>query len=203
MTLDDFKLYLPKYLSPGSEDTLFQCLKDFPANIDSRLYTSYLKKDKTVFQGDGIDEMPVVNLPDSDMREVPVIILSNTCDIDPSNLRNFPSQIVYAPIVNLQKYQNNLIKYSSKSEESITQHIDLIRKQGITQIFYLPKIGDKLNESIVFLDRLNNINNKYVSNMDILSKRIFTLSNYGAYLFLLKISIHFTRFNDGVDRNGA
>ena len=30
--------------------------------------------------------------------------------------------------------------------------------------------------------------------------RIFTLSDYGAYLFLLKLSIHFTRVQDKVER---
>lgn len=68
------------------------------------------------------------------------------------------------------------------------------------QIFFLPKVFGKLEESIVFLDRINNCSNKTVSRVNIDNQRIFTLNDYGEYLFLLKLSIHFTRMKDKVDR---
>ncbi len=49
--------------------------------------------------------MLFVNLPKPDIKPVPGMILSNTCDIDLTNVRNFPSQVVYAPIINLAKYK--------------------------------------------------------------------------------------------------
>ena len=82
----------------------------------------------------------------------------------------------------------------------ITDHINAIKKQEITQIFYLPKFDGKLEESIVFLDRVNNMPNTLIERDKISSNRIFTLSDYGAYLFLLKLSIHFTRVQDKVER---
>ena len=57
-----------------------------------------------------------------------------------------------------------------------------------------------LLESIVFLDRVNNIPSKFIVRTTVPQKRIFTLSDYGAYLFLLKLSIHFTRIKDNVER---
>lgn len=36
--------------------------------------------------------------------------------------------------------------------------------------------------------------------VQIKQKKIFTLSNYGFYMFLVKLSIHFTRVREGVDR---
>ena len=202
MNIDDLKIFLPKFLSDESDRELFRGLKDFPYNIDERLYTTYLIDSKTIYQGDGLNDLLVVNLPQSDIRLVPGIILSNTCDIDLRNQRNFPSQIVYAPIFNLEKYWKSLLKNSKKSKEQIDDHIESIKKQEITQIFYLPRLASKLNDSIAFLDRVNNMPNNLIDRENIKTQRIFTLSDYGAYLFLLKLSIHFTRIQDKVERKG-
>ncbi len=200
MNLDEIKIYLPKFLSAESARELFKGLKDFPENIDERLYTKYLNDTKIIYQGDGLNNLLVVNLPKPEIKPVPGIILSNTCDIDLQNERNFSSRIVYAPIFSLEKYKQTLIKNSKKSKEQIVDHINAIKKQEITQIFYLPKFDGKLEESIVFLDRVNNMPNTLIERDKITSNRIFTLSDYGAYLFLLKLSIHFTRVQDKVER---
>jgi len=65
----------------------------------------------------------------------------------------------------------------------------------------LPKGAGLQEESIVFLDRINNISNKVIKSEELQTRRIFTLSDYGFYLFLLKISIHFSRIQEKVDRN--
>jgi len=203
MNFEDISLFLPKYLSATSERELFSSIRDFPENIDSRLYSNYLKTEENIFQGDGISDLLVINLPNTDVKPAPCMVLSNTCDIDPKNMRLFPSQIVYAPIFNLDKYKLHLKSNSSKSEQQINDHIQSIRKQEITQIFYLPSISDQLDESIVFFDRICNCSNSYIDRAELPKQRIFTLSDYGAYLFLLKLSIHFTRIQDSVERKSS
>ncbi len=203
MKLEDFKLYLPKFLSVESDKELFDGLKDFPNNIDSRIYTNYLSESEIIYQGDGINDMLFVNLPNPDIKPAPSMILSNTCDIDLDNARNFPSQIVYAPIFNLQKYQEILYKNSTKKKKQIDSHIQSIKNQEITQIFFLPKVDGKLDDSVVFFDRVCNFPNKLISRDNLNEKRLFTLSDYGAYLFLLKLSIHFTRIQDKVERRST
>lgn len=200
MSFDEVKIYLPKFLSEESDRVLFNGLKDFPENIDERLYTTYLNDTRIIYQGDGLNNLLVVNLPKPEVKPAPSIILSNTCDIDLQNERNFPSQIVYAPIFSLDKYKLTLLKNSKKSKEQIVDHINAIKRQEITQIFFLPKFDGKLEESIVFFDRVNNMPNTLIERDKITTNRIFTLSDYGAYLFLLKLSIHFTRVQDKVER---
>lgn len=200
MNFDEVKIYLPKFLSEESDRVLFNGLKDFPENIDERLYTTYLNDTRIIYQGDGLNNLLVVNLPKPEVKPAPSIILSNTCDIDLQNERNFPSQIVYAPIFSLDKYKLILLKNSKKSKEQIVDHINAIKRQEITQIFFLPKFDGKLEESIVFFDRVNNMPNTLIERDKITTNRIFTLSDYGAYLFLLKLSIHFTRVQDKVER---
>jgi len=203
MKLEDFKLYLPKFLSTESDKELFDNLKDFPGNIDTRIYTNYLADKEIIFQGDGINNMLFVNLPNPEIKPVPGMILSNTCDIDLVNIRNFPSQVVYAPIFNLEKYYDALVKNSKKTVEQLSSHIKSIKKQEITQIFYLPKVEGKIEESIVFFDRVCNLPNKLIERNNLNDRRLFTLSDYGAYLFLLKLSIHFTRIQDKVERRSV
>lgn len=200
MDFEELKVYLPKFLSSESEQVLFSGLKDFPNNIDSRLYTLSLKKEDTIFQGDGISNLLITNLPDTKIKPAKCMVLSNSCDISFNNSRNFKSHLVYAPIFNLKKYHDLLIKTSNKSANDIKSHISSIKKQRITQIFYLPKINNSLEESIVFLDRINSCSIEYLKPKDIPKERIFTLSDYGSYLFLMKLSIHFSRIKDNVDR---
>ncbi|MEZ4947340.1 MAG: hypothetical protein R2804_17515 [Cyclobacteriaceae bacterium] len=198
MNLDDLKIYLPKYLSEESEKRLFDGLKGFPSNIDQRLYTDYLENESIIFQGDGLRNLLAINLPSIETKVVSGMVISNTCDINPENKRNFPSQIVYAPIIDFKKYSDSL--RSKIPNEKVESHLEAIRNQYVTQIFYLPPVSNRLEESIVFLDRLHNIGNNHYDRSKLDSLRIFTLSDYGNYLFLFKVSLHFTRIQDKVER---
>jgi hypothetical protein len=197
---EEIELFLPKYLSSDSIDELYKNLKSFPKSLDDRLYTEYLKNEEIIYQGDGIGSLLAVNLPSVDLKEISGMVLSNTCDIDQSNKRNLPSTIVYAPIISLEKYVELIKRETSKEESQIQDHIQEIKNQRITQLFFLPKYGDKLEESIVPLDRLFNIKNDYIDRKNLKERRIFTLSDFGNYLFVFKISMHFTRIQDRVER---
>lgn len=191
------KTFLPKYLSSESTKELLDLFKTFPDNLDNRFYTSRLNSESTLFQGDGIDRLPIIDLPNTDIKYTKSILLSNTCDIDPSNERLFPSSICYVPIINLSKYKDLITRNSNKNTTQIESHIQDIRKQRITQILYLPSYG-QFEEGIVFLDKVNNISSKSIDRSNF--SRLFVLSDYGLYVFLLKISIHFTRIQERIDR---
>ena len=201
---EEIKKYLPQYLSIPAQKGLFEELSQFPDNIDHRIYTSYLAEEESIFQGDGIEKLLYVNLPNVDIGEVPGMILSNTCDIDQDNQRIVPLRMVYTPIFNLEKYRQLLIEKCVSTGErniaSINTHIDNIKKQYISHIFYLPKGGTLGNDSIIFFDRLANCASSSIENQTIPSRRIFSLSDYGFYLFLFKLSIHFTRIRESVSR---
>jgi len=205
ISIEDVKKYLPQYLSPSSTTSLFSELKQFPNNIDERIYTNKLEADPLIYQGDGLNNMLCINLPNMDARPLLGMVFSNTCDLDENNKRLFNARIAYAPIFNLEKYKNVLIKKcvetNCKSEESIISHIEDIKKQNISQIFYLPKGAGLKNDSIVFLDRINNLPTNYFDDKKIQTNRVFSLSDYGFYLFLFKLSVHFTRIREQVHRS--
>lgn len=203
MKVEDIQKYLPKYLSEESQEELFLEIRKFISKSNSNnLFTTFLSDQKTLFQGDGLNGLKFYSFERQEVKDAPGVVLSNTCDISLENKRFIPNSITYAPLISLEKYQK-LLEGNGISSARIEGHLKSIRNQEYTSIFYLPPIDGKIQESIIFLDRISNITNTKELATYLLENRLFTLSNFGFYLFLLKISIHFTRIREGVDRKSA
>ena len=191
--------HLPVYLSPQDKRKLFAEISSFPDNIDSRIYSSNPKiSDDVIYQGDIVANHPLVFLPDTSVQEKQVFIISNTCDIDLNNRRIKSPYIVYCPIIKFEAYEKLVSSYY-ESKEAINGHLTSVRKQRITSMFYLPRHG-QVEESIVLFDSSNShrLDSCHLDNM--LDNRVISLGNYGFMLFLVKLSIHFTRVEEGVNR---
>lgn len=199
---EDFKTYLPKYLSLDAQANLFAELKQFPENIDGRLYTLRLLGERNIFQGDGISNLWVADLPSETIRQARVMVLSNSCDIAQDNKRLLGPRILYCPLISLAKYESLLqTKGGLPQGFNAADHLEAIRRQCNSSMFYLPH-NDKLGEeAIALLDRINNCDAQAVPLDELLGRRLFTLSDYGFYLFLFKLSLHLTRIREGVARN--
>lgn len=203
MKLEEIQRFLPNYLSSESKDELFEEIKKFINKEDSdKIFTTFLLDQKTIFQGDGMKGFKFFSFETEEIKISNGIVLSNTCDISLENERLYPNQILFSPIISLKKY-TDLLEKNGINEQKLKSHIDSIRNQEITTIFYLPATSNNFEESIVFLDRISNMRNSREVANQLLEGRIFTLSNFGFYLFLLKISVHFTRIKEGVDRRSA
>ncbi len=201
LTEENLQKYLPRYLSAENYETLLQELKAFPDNMDHRMYTAGLEQN-IIYQGDGIKNLPVVNLMDiehNSVKNIPCLVLSNTCDMDIANKRPFPASMMYTPIVNMRTYIENLTKYDI-SEQKIASHIEALKQQKLTQIMYLPANAPQIEESIVFLDRILHIDNRFVKRENLDDLRLFSLSDYGFYLLIFKLSVHFSRIQEKVNR---
>jgi hypothetical protein len=123
------------------------------------------------------------------------VVISNSCDIDPANRRDRALNILFSPLIALSKYVDLLRQV--KSEAQITPVLTAIRDQKMTSIFHLPE-GVWGPEGIVLLDTI------HAHPLDhFLAKnraRLFTLSQYAFYIFIMKLSIHFTRMQENVRR---
>jgi hypothetical protein len=198
---DDIKTYLPKYLSHEARTDLFEELKQFPENIDGRLYTARLAGERVLYQGDGLASLWVADLPTKRIETARVMVLSNTCDTAADNKSILGPRILYCPIISFPKYVGLLEGNPKILGDGINDHLESIRKQRNSSMFYLPK-NDRLGEEgIALLDRFNNCNAQAVDLDELVRNRLFTLSDYGFYVFLFKISIHLTRIREGVARN--
>jgi len=205
--IDDIALYLPQYLSSKDKDALRKELKDFPTDgTKDTIYTASLNTAEYLLQGDGINEMAYLYFPKTDIKNVPAILLSNTCDMSLENPRmNGGCRILYAPLINFEKYTNMLrTKFKdAENQKRIENHLKDIKDQVVTQALYLPKGGSLQYDAIVFFDRAISIPlDRNIVN-ELCAKRLFSFSNFGFYLFLLKISIHFTRIQEKIDRGSG
>ena len=113
----------------------------------------------------------------------------------------YQNRILYAPLINYEKYKSSLLHRFEYKSEQVKNHLRDLKNQKITQALFLPKGANLSYDAIVFFDRMINlpISNKLVNQMT--HNKIFTLSNFGFYLFLLKLSVHFTRIQEKIERN--
>ena len=195
---EEIQRYLPKYLSPESYSEIISELKDFPDNLDKRMYS--LLNENVIYQGDIIKDFPIIDLRhlENGTKYRDVIVLSNTCDIYDGNSRLNQNNIVYAPLIQLERYISYLQQCGEKGD-IIQNHINSIKKQRNSSILYLPASGI-ISDSIVFLDSVLSISTSFLNGKQISGIRIHSLSNYGFYLLLFKLSVHFCRMQEKVDR---
>lgn len=196
LTADSIKEQIPYYLTSKDKEDLVRELKNL-SDKTSYYTTQY---PESVLQGDGWSLLQFYDFDSGEKCSILGIILSNSCDAASENKRDIPAQVTFSPIVYLSGYVEELRK-AGVDETRITQKVQAIRKQQITNIFYLPK-GDKLEDEGIVLFGLVHTMPLSVFEKDSAKKKYFTLNQTGFYLFLLKLSVHFCRFQENLRRNG-
>lgn len=108
---------------------------------------------------------------------------------------------MYCPFIKFDKYAD-LVRESGvyASDEAVNTYLENIRSQRITSLFYLPSNGI-IEDSIVRLDQINNCSLDVTREMDIPGDRLFSLSFYGHYVFLVKLTVHLSRLREGAVRS--
>lgn len=192
---DEIRAYLPPWLNSGKGKELFEQLKGFPS---AEGFYSTRNDLPDLMQGDAWSGLIITAASTSERKSTTGIVLSNTCDIAAQNKRDLAPGIVFAPLIRLSGYLDRL-KASGKHSNEISDKARAIRAQKISNIVFLPEIPSMFPESIALLDDL--YTNDLLSFVASPRERRFALSNYGFYVFLIKISVHFTRVMDGVDRS--
>ncbi|QIG29973.1 hypothetical protein [Leclercia adecarboxylata] len=194
--IDKFKEQIPYYLTVPQKEGLIKALEDFPVNTN--YYLSSYPEDlrNSVLQGDIFNELTVYSI--KGVRKAKGIILSNSCDVDVSNPRDTPMRAVFAPLVSLSKLVQ-LLHDKNLPQEAITSKVNAIKNQLVTNMVYLPEI-DGIEESVVFLDDVYQLPTKELQKLLESNCKTLTLSQVGFYILLFKISIHFCRFHEEVQR---
>jgi hypothetical protein len=193
--IDEIRLYLPKYLTPLQARELWAGLADFPKNTDYYWFDSGLETD--ILQGDGWRGFVVLDFHSGGKQTVSGVVLSNSCDIAPDNEPNMPANILFAPLIELSKFESRL-QGIGKAPEQVASILGDVRQQRLTTIFYLPAYSTTINESMILLDDVHVHPATDFRGCE--RNALFRLNQYAFYLFLMKLSIHFSRFNEAVAR---
>ena len=194
---ESIKKYLPQYLSDPEQKELFEMLKDFE-NRSTEYYSSNLSLEGIIKQGDGLYKMPFFTLPATTVKNTPVLIFSNTCDISKDNRRNYSTNVMYAPIIKLDTFKV-MLNQKIGDDTKVNTIITAIVKQHKSDILYLPPSPGYSESGIVFLDSICScrLDYFYEQLINLNSEKRLSLSQFGHYLFVLKLSIHFSRLGEG------
>jgi hypothetical protein len=195
---EQIKLFLPKYLTPGQGQQLFAELKALAS--DPTFNKNFYWMNPSVpdlLQGDGWNGFVAVDFHTTERKQLSGVILTNSCDIDIRNPRVHQSKVLFAPLIKLLRFEE-LLRSAGKDDQQVADALSAIRSQTTTYIFYLPEIAGKLESSMILLD---DIHAQPLSNfLETKTSRLFALSQYAFYLLLMKLSIHLSRFQEGVAR---
>lgn len=151
-----------------------------------------------MLQGDGWRGFQLFMFDTGKRRSVRGLVISNSCDVDPNNRRDLPARVIFAPLVKLATYETLLGRRNIK-QRKIDEKLAAIRAQKTSSLFFLPSGGPLADDHIV---RLDDAHSMPVAAHSAATDRekLFTLSNTGFYMLVLKLSIHFCRLQEKVNR---
>lgn len=198
---DAFKVQIPYYLVSPPEQKIF--LKELEAlrNGASKGYYIGPKSDPflgELLQGDCWSGLQLYSFASGKRQAVKGIVLSNSCDVSTDNSRALPPKVVFAPVVKLSLLEQRF-RGAGLAKEQIEDKLRAIKAQEVTSLFYLPAGGSLSEEYVVLLDDVHSMPSS-VFNADTSRAKLFTLSMAGFYMFVFKLSIHFCRLHENVDR---
>lgn len=195
------KLHLPHYLATENRDTL---IKNLESIRDGRSANYLIGTHRDPFmeemlQGDGWRGFQKFNFYTGEICSIRGLVISNSCDIDPNNPRALPTQITFAPLVKLSQYEE-ILRRSWTDTLRIQNRLDSIRDQKTTNIFFLPEGGQLSEDYIINFDDISSM----PASLHMESKereKLFTLSDTGFYLLVFKLSVHFCRLQENINRS--
>jgi hypothetical protein len=195
VTSESIKDQIPYYLSHKAKESLAKALDDFPKRIE--YYIDRYQNE--ALQGDGWTSIEVIRFEDGARKHIKALLLSNSCDVDPQNKRELPTKLTFAPMVKLSGYQS-LLTTAALDQKQIAAKVQAIKEQRVTSLVYLPKGSGLDDDYVALLDDLHTVPYQVFSARTE-KKKLFTLSNVGFYLFVLKLSVHFCRLHEEIERD--
>jgi hypothetical protein len=203
--------HLPKYLTPKLSDNLFKLVKENFPNTDNDLIYSDELDSSIYYQGDAIIDIPFsdFNIKDFNILYFQGVIISNTCDIASENDRMVKPNIQLAKIISLGDLISQF-KEDGHKDSKIEEFVSNLKGNRISNLFFLPQKETEgevvMEDSFIRFDSNVTLpielfeNEVYDKNYQPTGDRVFSFSNYGFYTFLVKLSVHYCRFREGVFR---
>lgn len=199
---DALRQQIPYYLTAAPEQKVL--LAELQKLIDGadkgyfipKGYDGYMAE---MLQGDGWREFQIFTFKSGNVNSARGIVLSNSCDVSAENARVLPRNVTFAPIVKLSKIVERFVAHGLDPEKVASRLTD-IKAQRVTNMFYLPADSLLDEDHVALLDDLHSMP---VEVHQKAAEKLFTLSLAGFYLFVFKLSVHFCRLHENVDRTWA
>ena len=200
LDIESLQRQIPYYLTSKDRQVLVNELKAISrgGTVDYFLGQTRDTFKSDMLQGDGWRGFQLFMFDTGKRRSVQGLVISNSCDVDPNNRRDLPARVIFAPLVKLATYEALLGRRNIK-QRKIDEKLAAIRAQKTSSLFFLPSGGPLADDHIV---RLDDAHSMPVAAHSAATDRekLFTLSNTGFYMLVLKLSIHFCGLQEKVNR---
>jgi hypothetical protein len=197
---DEIRRQIPVYLSDSNKELLVAELEAISRGNRVRFtlasHEDTFKSD--MLQGDGWRGFVLREFANGSKRLIRGIVISNSCDVSPENRRDLPTKVTFAPLLKLAGYLS-LLRAAGLPEDKIESKATAIRQQKVTSIFYLPNGGALDDEYIVPFDDIHSMPLEAM----VSHEKLFTLNPTGFYMLVLKLSVHYCRLHENVNRSAA
>jgi hypothetical protein len=200
---------LPDYLSKAEKGRLLKALEQFQeqGSWNNASYAHFYLNKKTDYflQGDllrGIRQA-IWNPITDEFQKIYAnsLILSNTCDLDSTNERVIPKDVVLAPLTPFGDFVEELSLLVTNKTKLATI-IQGVKSQTYSNVFYLPSHPQSNQDFVCFFDNAfwfpTEELTAYLPNIEQI--RVQSLDYFGYYLFLVKLSYHFCRLPEEKQR---
>jgi hypothetical protein len=196
LSLEESEKFLTPGLSASDRQEMLTELRRIRNASSMRFYSS--RKFEQRMQGDALNGAPyIVAKNPPALRTTQVMVLSNSCDISPENQREERPMVTIAPLIRVSKWRDRFIAAGMKVARIDTK-LKSLRAQEVTNKLFLPK-GQGLDEdSIVPLDHMQSIPTSMLDASN--PTTLAVLSQAAHWLLCVKLSIHFSRLQEGVRR---
>lgn len=192
--LQNVDAFLAPYITRERRPGFLASLKDFPTL--HAMFTGL--NDPEPLQGDCWAGVPVYNFETGERKPVKAVLLSNSCDVTAENERATPVNLCFAALISLTKYQESLLAAGFPADR-VDNHLADVRAQKVSSLFYFPPSQFDDRELIAVMDLIHTVPASYFANRTDFH-RIFSLSDVGFWLFVFKLSFHFCRLHEKVNR---
>ena len=210
MSINDytFDKLLPPYLTDVDKGRIKAGLDQFLKGQDEIDYDGFYsyQNHNVLMQSDLVHSIISIDWDELGQRfktgYIPGILVSNSCDVNLENKRSINNkEALFAPITPLRDYIESA-REDKYSEDQIISFYDRLKKQDHTNLFYLPPNHINGREYIVRLDKIWWVPQTELIKIfeDINNSRFLSLSDWGYYLFLTKLSLHTCRVPEELER---
>jgi hypothetical protein len=185
---------LAYYLTAERADGFLKALEDYRDSGEGQFFQHV--EDDDIVQGDAVGTFLMYSLQRGTHKPVLGIALSNSCDISRENRRDLPVNITFAPLVAMSSMVARF-KEAGLAEAAITSKVQAIKKQHVTDLFYLPQ-HEENGERVAILSQAQSMPIEMLYESSPIVR--LRLSMLGFYLLLFKLTVHFCRMHEEIDR---
>lgn len=194
-TFEEASKYLPPSLAAADLRDLYKDLKRLDEGL--RYYSPH--SFDFYLQGDAFAGVPFVIVKSESITERPTtaILLSNTCDVSDANNHMESPFVTVAPIIRVSRWRSGLLNLGVK-EKAIEEKLRAAREHKVSSLFFLAQGQGIDEESLVLFQQIQSMP---IQRFKVASPtRLAILSQAAHWVLTVKLSIHFCRLQEGVNR---